>query len=237
MTTQALDVLPDRIQKKLQTLASEVDQIVAASSSLLTMQPPGRVALEFKASVPRDILTDYERAQSVSFVARFNELPADYPVEIVQHEGKFYVGNLLVLRHTLNDFRALLVNQKDSIHYQKVHNVWYGMLVRSDPTKGLTIRAIAEDNRDLTLEFASWLGQHNQAIKRVLSSLELDYLYNGVLQHSDQRFSARFLQDYTSGEINYLLWKHARILGFVRELLRPYYRVMSHLTFPSLGAL
>jgi len=76
-----------------------------------------------------------------------------------------------------------------------------------------------------------------RAITAVLNGLEFGYLYNGILQHSDASLSRRFLTDYASGELNYLLWKHVRVLGFIKSLLRPYHRMMSVLTLPTLGAL
>ena len=67
--------------------------------------------------------------------------------------------------------------------------------------------------------------------------LEFDYLYNGILQHSGQEFSQRFLDDYSSGEFNYILWKHVHLLEFIRHLLYPYYRILNTFVFPKLGPL
>jgi hypothetical protein len=71
----------------------------------------------------------------------------------------------------------------------------------------------------------------------LLESLECDYLYNGILQHSDVRYAERFFKDFISGEINYLLWKHVHALDVIREMLEPYHRLVSTITFPKLGPL
>ena len=70
-----------------------------------------------------------------------------------------------------------------------------------------------------------------------MNRLEFAYLYNGVLQHSDPNYTKRFLADYTTGQLNYLLWKHVRVLGFIKTLLKPYHTMMRVLTFPALGGL
>ena len=229
--------LPERIQLRLENLNIQVDQIVSAASALITIQLPGALSLRIENAAPRDFLTSYERAQSISFITRFDQLPTDYTVQIVHREGEFYIENLSFLRHVLNDFRPLIMNQSDSTYYQNIHRVWYGMLTLGDPAKGTTIRAINEAEIDATAVFTSWLSQHNQAITLALRPLDFDYLYNGVLQHSGEEFSDRFLRDYTSGELNYVLWKHAHILGFIRRLLLPYYQVARWLTCPRVGAL
>lgn len=45
---------------------------------------------------------------------------------------------------------------------------------------------------DLTTPYMNWLGEHNQAVRHTLRRLEFDYLYNGILQHSDKKYSERF---------------------------------------------
>ena len=47
----------------------------------------------------------------------------------------------------------------------------------------------------------------------------------------------RFLRDYTSGELNYILWKHVQVLGFIHDMLELYYNVTRGLTLPKPGPL
>ena len=110
-------------------------------------------------------------------------------------------------------------------------------LRETDKSKGITVRVLDEQHQDVTDAYAKWLGEGNQAIRQLLSAFDYNYLYNGFLQHSDPKFSKRLFQDYVSGEINYLRWKHVLPLGVLMGLLRPYYMLMRSLTFPSLGPL
>lgn len=229
--------LPDHIQKRLTSLQQEINQIISGAETLLTTRLPDPIAFEFANSAPRDILTFEERAQSISFVTRFEYLPSDCEVHIIEKNRAYYIENMKFLRHALNEFRPLIQNEKDSVYYQNIHGVWYGMLTLDDASKGTTIRAIDTKRNDVTSIYTRWLSERNKAISFVLHPLDYDYLYNGILQHSDSKYSERFVKDYVSGELNYILWKHVHILGFIREMLRPYCLLISALTSPRPGPL
>ena len=231
--------LPASIQRRLATLQKGIDQVILRAQGLLITRPPGRISFIFKNRSARDVLTPKERAQSISFVTRFEHLPAEDPVtvKIVERKGEWYVGNMAYLRHALNEFRPLIQNEKDSVYYKKIHRVWYGMLMLDDASKGTTIRATDVQNNDVTPIFTQWLRERNQAITYVLKPLDYKYLYNGILQHSDIAYSERFVKDYTSGELNYILWKHVHMLAFIRSMLKPYNVLISSLTSPKLGHL
>jgi hypothetical protein len=106
------------------------------------------VRFEFKNSAVRDVLTEYERAQSISFITRFDHLPQDYTMQIVEQQGAYFTGNMALIPHALNEFRELIQNEQDSVYYRKIHAVWYAMLVLDDPKKSTTIRVF-----DKTREF------------------------------------------------------------------------------------
>jgi hypothetical protein len=232
-----LAALPEPIRQRLRTLLQEVDQVTAAASALVTEKLPDEISFTFKNAAPRDILTPYERAQSISFVTRYDQLPTDYTVHVAKVGERFRIANLAHLRHILNDFRPLIMNQDDSVHYHRVHRVWRAMLLLDDPRNGTTIRAHDREHRDVTASVVTTLDQHNKAITLALRSMEFGYLYNGVLQHSGEEFSERLLRDYHSGELNYVVWKHVYILDFIRDALALYYQMMRFLTFPELGPL
>ena len=229
--------LPDTVKKRLDQLQHEIDRIISAAESALTTSLPGPVAFTFENMAARDVLTAEERAQSVSFITRFEHLLADLTVKIEQLRGKYYIANMGLLRHALNEFRPVIQNESDSVYYQKIHNVWYRMLTLGDPRKGTTIRVVDKQHSDVTKTYFQWLSEHNKAITSALRPLDYKYLYNGILQHSDPAYSERFLRDYTSGELNYVVWKHVLVLNFIRAMLEPYYILMKFLTSPRLGAL
>jgi hypothetical protein len=155
----------------------------------------------------------------------------------VEHYGRYEIGNIDDLRHALNEFRPLIQSQNEPVYYQAIHNLLNGMLRLNDSTQGTTIRVYDTTRSDVTHVFIRWLAEANKALKFVLKSLDYGYLYNGILQHSDPEYSTRFLQDFTSGELNYILWKHAHCLNFLKAMLGRYYFVIPHLTSPRSGSL
>lgn len=227
--------IPERIKKRLESLKDEIDQIISAATALLKTPSPEKITFEFGNHAPRDFLSDDERAQSIGFIKKYEDLPTDYTVQIIPQGEQFYIANMPYLRCVLNDFRPLIQNQKDSTHYQKIHNVWRAMLNRESAVDGTRIRVFDEKNTDITQLFIQLLSERNQAITFVKRPLDYEYLYNGMLQHCDTEYSQRFLKDYTSGEWNYIAWKHFQVLDFIREMLGPYYRLVSCITFPKLG--
>jgi hypothetical protein len=230
--------LPPRIQKRLDNLDQEIAAILSSAERHFETTVPRRIAFDFKSlAKDGDLMTEFERAQSVSFVTRYDHLPDDMKVHVVEQDGNWYIDNFWVLRHLLNDFRPLIQNQRDAVYYTRVHSVWYRMLQRTDPNEGMLVRALSEDGLDITPMYSKWLVENKRAITTVLGQLDFGYLYNGILQHSDTAYSKRFLWDYSSGELNYIFWKHIRVLGFIKSLLGPYHRMMKALTFPSLGPL
>lgn len=228
--------LPERIQKRLETLQREIDHIISGAKDRLKTELPNPIQLQFLNLAPCDVLTEYERAQSISFLTRFDHL-LDYTIKIVEHHGANFIANMDFLRHALNEFRPLIQNERDSVYYKKIHAVWYAMLTLDDPEKGTTIRVFDEFQKDVTSIFTRRLCERNKAISYVLRLLDYKYLYNGILQHSDGDYSQRFLQDYTSGELHYVLWKHVHCLRFIREMLASYYQLLKFLTSPRLGPL
>jgi hypothetical protein len=229
--------LPERIKTRLMTLQREIDHIIHGADRLLTTELPDPVQFQFMNSAPRDVLTDYERAQAVSFVTRFDHLPDECRVTAIENDGRYDIENIDYLRHALNEFRPIIQNGSDSVYYQKIHNVCYGMLKLEDSKKGTTIRVFDTTGANVTGICVMWLSEANKAIKYVLKQLDYGYLYNGILQHSDPSYSSRFMKDYTSGELNYIMWKHAHVLDFIKEMLKRYCFLIRPLTSPRPGPL
>jgi hypothetical protein len=229
--------LPERIRHRLKTLQDEIDSITQCAIQLAPTELPNPIQFEFANSAGRDVLTEDERAQAVSFVTRYDHLPSGCRVNVVEIDGRYEIENMDYLRHALNEFRPIIQNEDDSVHYKKIHRVWYGMLTLEDSDRGTTIRAFDITHRDVTSTCIRWLGETNKAIKYVLGRLEYGYLYNGILQHSDPKHYARLTEDYTSGELNYIMWKHAHMLDFIKDLLGRYHLLIQNLSSLRPGAL
>ena len=229
--------LPSRIKEKLDLLEQGIQKIESHALGMIKTSINEPVSLFVQNQTMTDLLSDYERAQSISFVARFENLPNLVPFKIVNHQSNYFIGNITYIRHILNEYRSVIHNVSDSVYYQNVHDLCFKMLQENDYRKGTTINILTKNDEDITEIFMTWLGEHNSAIKFVLRTLELDYIYNGILQHSNEHFSERFVKEYNSGEINYIFLKHILLLNLIKDLLKPYYMIMVQFSFPKLGPL
>jgi hypothetical protein len=229
--------LPDRIKQKINLLEQGIKKIESHALGIVKTSMNEPVSLFVQNQTMTDLLSDYERGQSISFISRYENLPSLMPVKIVHHQGNYFIGNMTHIRHILNEYRSVIHNESDSVYYQNVHKLCFKMLQEDNYRKGTTINILTKNDEDVTETFMTWLGEHNSAIKFVLRTLDLDYIYNGILQHSDGRFSKRFVKEYMSGEINYIFWKHILLLDLIKDLLKPYYMLMVQFSFPKLGPL
>ena len=136
--------LPERIASRLRAIAAEVQKAMDAANQKIASEIPARIAFHYESAViGRDILSDYERAQSVSFVTRFDHFPTGFKTHFSLDGKNWRIANLWDLRQALNDFRSVIQNQSDSVYYQNIHNTWY--------------RAFGKLISRRALRFASWM--------------------------------------------------------------------------------
>jgi len=238
-----IDNVPEPIRLKFFALLREIDvEIFSPAVSFFKTQLPENITFRFRGTsggkVP-DALTAWQRSQSASFIFQYEHLPQPRRVHLIQKGTDWFmkIEDITFIRAALNEFRPLIMNQNDSIFFTTVHNVWAAMLNHADPDTGTNIRVVDSDNRDVTSIFIKYLGEHRAALLQILSKLDLDYLYNGLLQHSDEQLSGRLFRDYISGELNYILLKNYLILPLIKNTLAPYHQLLNIMTFPTLGPL
>jgi len=229
--------IPEPVRERFLQTLGEVDEINTKALAALKTKYNGKIQFQYEHSAPGDILTPFERAQSVCFVTRYEYLPILESIGIIETNGKYYLGNMAFIRHILNEYRSIIVNQSNSIYYSKIHRFCYQKLTNRNPKEDLTITVKDESGQDITDAFTRILGERNKAIKIILKCCEFDYIYNGILQHSDHRYTERFWDDYYSGRLNYIFLKHAFLLDNIKEHLYWHYVILNNLTFPKLGPL
>ncbi len=227
-----------RIQSKLSDVLREVNEIGKGVGQIIETKMPKSFSFQIRTMVARDLLTEEEKAQAICFVSRYNHLPVIENTAIQEAEdGKYYFKEHNSLRLLLNEYRSILSNQSDSIHYSKINAYCCSLMKNRDETKGLVLTVLDECDRDITALFLKFLGEHNKAIKFILAQSNFGYLYNGILQHSDQRYAHQMLLDYASGEINYVFYKHCLLCKYAKDLLSWHFKIISQFTYPALGGL
>lgn len=234
-----LEGLPDEVRKRVKETIKEANDILEKVEGILTTRLEGKVSFQFTSSAPTDILSPFERAQSVCFVTKYDNLVdlEDNDLVIEEYNGKFYLKNIDYIRHILNEYRPIVMNKSDSIHYAKIHKFCRDKLLNRDHTIGLSVSVIHDSDGDITDIFRRIMDERNKAIKFIIESCEFDYIYNGILQHSDHRYTTRFWDEYYTGRINHIFLKHAWLLGFIKDLLYWHYTIINCMTFPKLGPL
>ena len=229
--------LPEIIKKKLNIVFDEVMGILNSAEDIQQTKLRSKFILHFEHSAPSDILTDEERYQQVSFITKYDNLPALEGILIKKEGDRFYLKNYDYIRHILNEYRPLIANQNDSIYFTKIHSFCHLKLINRDPSVGLSITVKDENDRDITEMFTRIIGERIKAIKMIIQNCEFDYIYNGILQHSDTQYSERYWDEYYTGKINYVFIKHALMLSYIKDLFIGHYRIINSITFPKLGPL
>ncbi|MDD3890502.1 MAG: hypothetical protein WC147_06015 [Syntrophomonas sp.] len=237
ITWDNIDEADTEVQERLTANCAEINQIIKESIHLLETEFQGRASFRFAHSAPGDILTTKERYQHICFVTKYESLPPFNGIKITKHKDKYYLGNLDYIRHILNEYRLVIQNKSDSIYYAKIHRFCRDKLMCKDPTKGLSISLLHETKGDISDVMVKMLDERNKAISLILRKLEFDYLYNGILQHSDIRYTKRFLTEYSNGELNYVFIKHVLLLDYIKDWLIWHYRIVNSMTFPKIGPL
>lgn len=159
-------VLPESVQSKLNYVFNKVGRLSMRALELQTTEI-GNVRFTFRHSALGDVLTDDERFQQTCFVTRYETLPVLNVIDIEHHNGKFYFKNFKFMRQLLNEYRTIILNEKDSIYYKKIHHFCFKSMSNSDPKQGLSIQVRNEDNEDTTSSFLKFMGDQNKSIKKI----------------------------------------------------------------------
>jgi hypothetical protein len=230
------ELIPSEIKLNINQTLSEAATIIETAIGFIG-EFNHKFYLRFEHSAPCDILSDQERSQQLSFVTRYEHLPEFDGIHLEQENGNFDIANLDRLRLLLNEYRTIIFNKDDSIYYKKLHNFCYRGLSNKDSSKGLSISAHDINETDITDEYVKYLCENTKAIDYILSNCDLDYIYNGILQHSDSRHSKKYLNDYHSGKLNYIFVKNSMLVSETKLLMDVYYKIINNITFPRPGHL
>jgi hypothetical protein len=232
-----VDELREPERTRIKNALQEADQIRLYAAGLATTQLKGKVAFRYEISAPTDVLSPFERAQSVCFVAKYDNLPDSTNLGLVEHDGHYFLANMNYIRHALNEYRPIVQNIDDSVHYSQIHSLCYSKLLTQDHSLGLKITALDESDNDITDNFTTVLGEHNRAAKAIIKACDFDYIYNGILQHSDHSYTKRFWEEYSSGRINYVFIRHFFVLDDIKRYLFWHYNILNAISSPKLGPL
>lgn len=229
------DNLPEPARSRLLQTYEETQLISDKANAILVTTVSGKISFKYESSAPLPEMTPFERAQSICFVTRYEHLPILNRLAIVEHNGKHYLGNIGFVRHILNEYRSLVLNQSDSVYFANIHSFCHDKLANKEPAMGMSVSVSHEIEGDVTDILLKMIDERNKAIKYILKECEYDYIYNGILQHSEHKYTKRLIEEYHTGRLNHLFIKHAFLLGQIKELLWWHHYILNNLTFPKMG--
>jgi len=119
---------------------------------------------------------------------------------------------------TLNLWRPIIYNESDFVYYQKMHNFICQALTNDDEDKGPLVTVLRNETEDVTQNWIKLLSARRSQIQYVKRKMDFDFLYNGLLQHSDERHFSRY-DELTEGRISEILIRHAFATCFIVECL------------------
>ena len=233
-----IEELPNRIREKITNICSEVDEIIGEAQNEIKTTLPKEISFNFVHSAPTDVLSEFERAQSVCFIIKYENL-TEYAnnIDLIQQNENYYLANFKILGHILSEYRPIIQNESDSVYYKKIHSFSRSKLFNRDSSMGLVVTVNDDNRNDVTNAYINIIDERIKAIGLIHKKCEFDYVYNGILQHSDMSFSNRLWEEYANGTINYVFLKHTMVLKNIKEYLRFHYHLINVLTFPKLGPL
>jgi len=231
--------IPPPILAKLEQCQRDAHAILEASEHLITDFDTSSVGLRVTGSSPLPLMTWATQSQSLAFVVRYEHLPELHSFVAGRHPktGLYYLNEIDQIRAALNEYRTIFFNKRDGIFYGVITNLYQKAFSSTDPNAPMRIEALTSSDEDLSADYLVHLQSRKTAIRVAIENSDFDYIFNGILQHTDDRFAMQMVKDYTDGSLAYLLLKNLLIAQGLKEFLNEHYKVINVLNFPRMGPL
>jgi hypothetical protein len=231
--------IPPHILTRLRNCDADARIILNEAKDLITDFDHAQVGFKVTASAPLPLMPIEIQAQSLTFIIRFDHLPEIESFVAGRHpnSGRFYLNEIDTIRAALNEYRTIFYNEKDGIYYNKITSLYQQAFLSEPVGCSMRFKAIGSDGVDRSVDFLKHLKSRKRAIQHTIKRSDFNFIYNGVLQHSDARHSRRMINAYTDGSLAYTLLKNFILARGMKEFLREHYRVINTLNFPVMGSL
>lgn len=118
----------------------------------------------------------------------------------------------------LNSIRGIIFTVKDSIFYNKIINDYKRAI--SGNNKDWNIEALDESQAlNISKEVVYSFDKTQKLISELLKDKDFDYVYNGILQHSDEKYRDRYIKDSEQNIAIYIIFKCAILANIIRDIL------------------
>jgi hypothetical protein len=230
--------IPPQILNKLKNCENEAKVILEESESKITDFDISSIRLRVTSTAPLPLMTLEEQAQSLAFVVRYEHLPELHNFTAGRHSsGRYYLNEIDQIRAALNEYRTIFYNQKDGIFYGKITNLYQRAFDTKHSKASMRIEALTPEGQDISSVYLEHLKSRKRAIRYSIEKSDFDYIFNGVLQHTDGQYAMQMVKQYTDGSLAYLLLKNFLIAQGLKGFLNEHYKVINVLNFPKMGPL
>lgn len=179
-----------------------------------------------------------ELSQSMVFIIRYEHLPTLSNFVAGRHSnGNYYLNQTDDIRKALNEYRAIFFNKNDGISYGSITNLYHKAISNNDLHPRMKIETFDHENNNVSSNYLKHLKSRKKAIQNAINHSDFDFIFNGVLQHSDKKHASRMIKSYTDGSLTYLLLKNLIIAQGLKEFLREHYKLINTLHYPKIGPL
>lgn len=231
--------IPPEILTRLRNCEAEALAILSDAEDLVTVFDPTKVGFRVTSSSPLPLMPFELQAQSLTFIIRFDHLPEFDSFVAGRHPktGLYYLNEIDSIRAALNEYRTIFFNQKDGIYFGRITNLYQQAFVPEEAGASMRFQAIDANDVDHSSEFLEHLKSRKKAIQHTIAHSDFDFIFNGVLQHSDGTHSMRMVKAYTDGSLSYTLLKNFILARGLKQFLSEHYCVINTLNFPAMGPL
>lgn len=130
---------------------------------------------------------------------------------------KIYI-DLTIYEIFLNSVRSVIYMQDEDIYYAKVIDEYNRAL--SGHNDNWRIKALDEEGINIISDkVIQNFCQIKKIVAEILKDDDFDFIYNGVLQHVDERFRTRYIREKKDGKLVYTLFKCAILANQVLSIL------------------
>ena len=152
-----------------------------------------------------------------------------YYLKVVRRPERYKVYiDLSIYESLLNSIRCIIYLEKDVIYYKKILKAYKRAISGHD--KDWNIEALDEGKtKSISSNVIRSFDQTLQLINEILKDKDFDYVYNGVLQHSDEKYHERYIKDNESGMLPYTLYKCSILAEFIRSILLTDTKIFDHI--------
>lgn len=228
----------DAISARLNSISDETNAPLRIAAKEITEPSWKSVAFQFETCAPMPFPPDDIKTKFLTFLLRYKSLMSVETTAIIKDEkGKYRFQDIDTMKAAINELRTIYFNSNDPIHYTKINHEFQRMLKATDIYSEIVLRAFNESNKDISIEFANHLNSCMKALGKVIKNSDLDYLYNGVLQHADKKHFSRFTKEYLSGELNYTIFRNFQIAMNLPQFLNLHTILIRQLMDAEMGGL